>query len=151
MRLSGVGRRRIRRPQISKRNGSQKVSRRICTQVPRGKEVSSRRNLFLPSRPQLPNQQYLPLHQHLTASRWQLPLPPLLLPTPHRLPHQPWRLFPQTNRANPFHLQRTFWKVAFRRRTGKFAVFQSVSQVDHNADGRPDDESNPGQLREKTH
>jgi len=48
-------------------------------------------------------------------------------------------------------LQRTFWKVAFRRRAGQFAVLQAVSHVDHNADGSPDDESNPGHPWEKTH
>src|SRR4029077_9014816 len=68
-----------------------------------------------------------------------------------RFPHLPLRLFPQTNRANPLYLRRTFWKVTFRGGSGKFAVPQPVSHIDHNADGSPDDESNPGQLWEKTH
>ena len=100
----GVVRRRIRRPRISKRNGKRKVSRRICTPVPRGKEASSRRNLLLPSRPQLPNQQYPLLHQRQWASLSCLQPLHLLLLTPHRLLLQPWRLILQTNRTNRLYL-----------------------------------------------
>jgi hypothetical protein len=45
----------------------------------------------------------------------------------------------------------TFWKVAFRRRAGQFAVLQAVSHVDHNADDTPNGESNPGHPWEKAH
>lgn len=103
MTLWGVVKRRTRRPQTSKRNGKPKVSRQICTPAPHGKEASSLRNLLLPSRPQLPNQQYPLLPRHLMASHPGPQVLHLLLPTPHRLPHQPWRLIPQTNQANPLY------------------------------------------------
>ena len=42
----------------------------------------------------------------------------LLLPTPHRLLLQPWRLSLQTNRANSPYLNGTFRKVALRGGAG---------------------------------
>jgi hypothetical protein len=110
-----VVRRRIRRPRTSKRNGKRRVSRRICIPVPRGKEASSLRNLLLRSHLQLPSQQYPLLHQHLTASHPGPQVLHLLLPTPHRLPHQPWQLIPQINRANPLYLLAHFGKTMLAR------------------------------------
>jgi hypothetical protein len=104
MTSSAVVRRRIRRLRTSKRNGKARVSLQICTPVPRGKEASSRRDLLLQSRPLLPSQRYLLLHQHQRASQPSPQSLQLLLPIAHQLLPQPWQLSLQINRTNPLCL-----------------------------------------------
>jgi hypothetical protein len=96
-------RHRIRQQRISKRNGKQRGSRRICTPVLRGREESSRRNLLLRNHPQLPNQQY-PLLQRPQMANLSSHHPRSLLLTPRPPLPQPWRLSLQTNRASPLCL-----------------------------------------------
>ena len=63
---------------------------------------------------------------------------------PHK-PDRPNRPHEQDRLVDFFSilLESAFWKVAFRGGAGQFAVLQAVSHIDHNADGGPDDESNP--------
>src|SRR4029077_15564687 len=105
------------------------VSRRICTPVLRGREVSSQKDLLLPSRLQLPSRRRPLLHRRqpptpphpqtrarpLLHRRQQANLPRLqslrlLLPTTHRLLLQPWCLSQQTHRANSRYISR-LWKI----------------------------------------
>jgi hypothetical protein len=96
-------RQRIRPQRILKRNGKRRDSRRICTPVLHGREVSSRRDLLPPSHQQLPNQQYPLLYQHQMANLSRHP-PRSLLLTPHLPLLQLWRLSLKTNRASPLCL-----------------------------------------------
>src|SRR6185295_6188791 len=142
---------------ISKRNGKQRVSRRICTPVLHGRGESSRKDLLLRNHPQLPNQQY-PLLQRRQMANLSSPHPRSLLLTLRPPLLQLWRLSLRMNRTRShpitvfsFWLGRRFGTMVSRRGSGQFAVLHAVTEIEHNTDRSPDSKSNPGLLREKAH